>query len=90
MPSLHINSINPTIKCKVYEDNQSTIAIAKASSMLPRTKHIGLKCHHFKQFVLNGLIDIKYVSTEEQVGDIFTKPLPPSAFTYLCHKLMGW
>ena len=90
MPSLNINYIKPTMKCKVYEDNQSTIAIAKAPSMLPRTKHIGLKYHHFRQFVLNGLIDIEYVTTDEKVGDIFTKPLPPSAFAYLRHKLMGW
>ena len=51
LPVLHLNSITPIVKCKVFEDNQSTIAVAKAPSMLPRTKHIGLKYHHFRQFV---------------------------------------
>ena len=90
IPALNIEHVKPILKCKVFEDNQSTIAIARAPSMLPRTKHIGLKHHHFRQFVLNGLIDINYVSTEEQIGDMFTKPLPPSAFTYLRHRMIGW
>ena len=78
------------MKCNVYEDNQSTIAIAKAPPMLPRTKHNGLKYHHFRPFVLNGLMHVECVSTEEQAGDVFTKPLPPAALTYIRHKLMGW
>ena len=57
--------------------------------MLPQTKHIGLKHHHFRKFLLNGLTCIECISTEEQAGDIFTKPLPPEDFTYLRHKLMG-
>ena len=90
MPSLNIICIKTTMKSKVYEDKQSTIAVDKVLSMLPRSKHIGLKYYHFRQFLLNGLICIERVSTEEKVGDVFTKPLPPAALTYIRHKLMGW
>ena len=48
IPALDILHIKPILKCKVYEDNKSTIALAKAPSMLSRTKHIGLKYHHFR------------------------------------------
>ena len=89
-PIFNLTSVKPSVRCKVFEDNQSTIAVAKEPSMLPRTKHIGLKYHHFRQFVINGAIDINYINTTEQLGDIFTKPLPPSSFAYLRHKLMGW
>ena len=88
-PTFDLPSITPSIRCTIFEDNQSTIAVAKAPSMLPRTKHIALKYHHFRQFVLNGDIDIRYVNMIEQLGDLFTKPLPPASFTYLRHKLMG-
>ena len=81
--------IQPTMKCMVYENNQSTIAVAKAPSMLPRTKHIRLKYYHFRQAIQQGLIAIEYVSTTEQIVDIFTKPLPAPSFTYLRHKLLG-
>ena len=90
LPTLDVPYIKPILKCKVFEDNQSTITLAKAPSMLPRTKHISLKYYHFYQFVLNGSIDIKYIRIENQVENIFTKPLLSASFTYLRHKLMGW
>ena len=78
------------MKCTVFEDNQSTITVAKAPSMLPRTKYIGLKYHHFRQHVQQGIITIQYVPTNEQLADMFTKPLPAPSFTYLQHRVLGW
>ena len=37
-------------------------------------------------FVVNGDIEIKHVDTEEQIVDIFTKPLYSDLFGYLCYK----
>ena len=65
IPTLNLPYVKPISKCKVFKDNKSTIAIAKVPSMLLYTKHIGLKYHYFKQFVLNGSININYVSTEK-------------------------
>ena len=87
---LNVPHVKPILKYKVFEDNKSTITLAKAPSMLSQTKHISLKYHHFRQFVLNGSIDIEYMRTKEQIGDIYTKPLSPTSFTHLQHKLMGW
>eukprot|EP00957_Ditylum_brightwellii_P203995 15337136-Ditylum_brightwellii.AAC.1 len=38
----------PEVHCKVFEDNQSCISIAKSYKFSPRTKHIALKYHHFR------------------------------------------
>ena len=41
-------------------------------------------------FVTSEAIDIQYVNTEEQVADIFTKPVREDAFFYLRRKVCGW
>ena len=38
----------PKFYCKVWEDNQSCIAMATSQKFTPRTKHIALKYHHFR------------------------------------------
>ncbi len=40
-----------------------------------RTKHIEVHYHFIREKVLAGEIDLIYVSTEDQVADIFTKVL---------------
>ena len=61
--------------CTVWEDNRSCIKVAESPKFTPRTKHIALKYHHFRQFVANKTVRIKPIDTLEQNADIFTKPL---------------
>ena len=49
---LNIESKRPSVKCKVFEDNNGAIELAKAPNICPRTKHIALKYHHFFLFVV--------------------------------------
>jgi len=44
----------PQFYCKVWEDNQSCIAMATLQKFTPQTKHIALKYHHFKGHVESG------------------------------------
>ena len=85
---LHIPK--PEIHCKVFEDNNSCIAVAESPKFTPRTKHISIKYHHFRSFVKNKSIIIKHIGTKEQIADIFTKPLDGALFQYLRKKLSGW
>ena len=80
----------PQIHCKLFEDNKSALALAKAPQMNPRTKYISLKYHHFRSYVANKLVTILPISTEEQTADIFTKVLPDNKFFYLREKLCGY
>ncbi len=58
--------------------------------MRPRTKHLNIKYHHFREEVKKGTISIYHVSTEEQIADIFTKALGESLFMKLRERMMGW
>jgi hypothetical protein len=74
----------------IFEDNRGCVDLANAPKLRPRTKHIGLKYHHFRSHVSSGAIKIQWIATQHQLADIFTKPLPISTFESLRHTLLGW
>jgi hypothetical protein len=47
------------------------------------TKHIAIAFHHACEDVINGNIDLKYISSAENVADIFTKALAVPTFLRL-------
>ncbi len=73
-------STEPHVYCKVFEDNSGALELAKLPKMRPRTKHINVCYHHFREHVRNGLIKIFPIDTKEQIADIFTKPLSQNSF----------
>ena len=76
--------------CTLFEDNNGALELAKAPRYRPRTKHIAVKYHHFREKVKNGLIKISPIDTREQIADQFTKGLQVRTFKYLRNKLVGW
>ena len=80
----------PEVHCKVFEDNSGAIEIAKVPKMRPRTKHINVRYHHFRQHVEKGEVTIHAIKTEEQPADILNKPL--SEVLLRKHRLFiqGW
>jgi hypothetical protein len=52
-----------------------------------RNKHIVIRYHFLRDHQQRGDIEIAYVSTKEQLADIFTKPLDEKTFTKLRHEL---
>ena len=85
-----LNLPTPEVHCKVWEDNNGCITLAQSQKFSPRTKHIAIKYHHFRQHVKDGTISIVAIDTKEQTADIFTKPLDKSLFVHLRKKLCGW
>jgi len=45
------------------------------------------KINFLKEAIVNGEIEIRFVPTEDNVADIFTKSLPRHLFERLCYKL---
>jgi histone deacetylase 1/2 len=45
-----------------------------------RTKHIEVDFHFVKERVTQKLLQIKFISSKDQLADIFTKPLPLPTF----------
>jgi hypothetical protein len=63
-------------------DNESAICLADNPVEHSRTKHIDR--HHFvRDHQQKGDIDIYHISTENQLADIFTKPLDEKTFCRL-------
>jgi hypothetical protein len=79
------------IKCSspipIMCDNTSAISISKNPAMHSKTKHIPIKYHFLREQVLEKKLKLEYVSSKDQVADIFTKPLPREAFESLRQKL---
>ena len=85
-----LNLKEPKFHCKVFEDNNSCIAIATGQKFSPRTKHIAIKYHHFQQYVREKLVTILPIDTKEQLSDIFTKLSDEVLFLYLRSELLDW
>jgi hypothetical protein len=83
-------NIKPKLHCKVFEDNAGAIKIADVLKMRPRAKYFNIKYHHFREEVRKGTVSIYHTRTEDQVADIFTKPLPEATFTKFKEWMMGW
>jgi len=56
-------------------DNQSSIELTKNHVFHARTKHIEVQYHFIREKVLSKEIKLGDVSTNEQLVDMFTKPL---------------
>jgi hypothetical protein len=66
----------------IYSDNQSSIQLAKNPVFHARTKHIEVHYHFIREQIQNRSIALSYVSTNDQVADIFTKPLIQQKFLH--------
>jgi hypothetical protein len=75
----------PTI---VFCDNQSAIRISEKDVQHDRTKHIDIKYHFVKDELRSKNIEMKYISTDNQLADIFTKGLSSTVFVRLRNELM--
>jgi hypothetical protein len=77
----HIICTQPTVFCKVFQDNYGALEFAHLPKLLPRTKHINVCYYHFQEHKWLGLIKIPPICTEDQAVDMLTKPLTKNLFT---------
>jgi hypothetical protein len=68
-------------------DNQAAIALATNNKFQSRTKHIDLRYHFVRAHVRNGVFDLRYCPTDENIADAFTKALARPRFQNLRLKM---
>lgn len=71
-------------------DNQSTQELSKNGVKSERTKHIDIKYHFITDEVSKGNVNLRWVSTKDQLADVLTKALPQATHEQICSQLMSW
>jgi len=79
----HTPKANPVIYC----DNLGATHLSANPVFHSRMKHIALAYHFVRENVQNGKFRVSFVSTDDQLVDILTKPLLRPWFDYLLSKL---
>ena len=67
----------------LYCDNFNAINIFKNPIQHSRAKKIDIHHHYITSLVEDKIIDLWHISTEKQLGDIFTKGLDASMYETL-------
>ncbi len=78
---------------KIHDDNNvGALALGKLEPrrMTPRSKHYAIKYHWFWEHIGRRNMVLVKISSEDQLGNLFTKGLSGSKFSWLQKKLMGW
>jgi 5,10-methylenetetrahydrofolate reductase len=73
----------PTLHC----DNLISLYLTINPVFHGRSKHIVVDYHYFREKVALGALVTQFISSSNQLADIFTKPLSREAFTTLSIKL---
>ena len=68
-------------------ENESAIKISYNPVQHSKTKHIQIRHHFIRDHIKRGEIDLIYLNTQEQLADIFMKPLDEARFRELRHEL---
>jgi hypothetical protein len=68
-------------------DSSSAIWLAHNPVFHGRAKHIKVRHHFLRDHVEKGEIEMKFINTERQLANIFTKPLDSSCFPSLRGEL---
>jgi len=79
----HTPTANPVIYC----DNLGATHLSANSVFHSRMKHIALAYHFARENVQHGKFRVSFVSIDDQLADILTKPLLRPKFDYLLSKL---
>jgi hypothetical protein len=79
----------PKVLCKVLEDNSGALEMANVHKYQPRTKHLNVKLHHFRDYVTRGEITILPIDSALQQADYLTKPVNQDTLLRLRPLVMG-
>ena len=62
------------LSATIYCDNQGALALAKKPTKHSKAKHIDIRYHFIRECYGNNMIHLKFVASNDNYADIFTKP----------------
>jgi hypothetical protein len=68
-------------------DNQSYIKMTENPVSHDKSKHIEIRYHYIRDMVQRGALKLQYISIDEHVVDVLTKPLSRVKFEHFRYKL---
>jgi hypothetical protein len=68
-------------------DNQGTIDFAINSGFHAHSKHIDIQHHFTRESITSNEVSVQHIASEDNLADIFTKPLARQAHWNLVEKL---
>ena len=68
-------------------DNTSAICRSKNPILHSRVKHIEIKHHFIRYYIQKGILHLKFIDTDHQWVDVFTKPLSEYMFNFILKHL---
>jgi hypothetical protein len=71
----------------IYCDNQSSVNVSENPLFHNKSKHIEIKYYYIHDKVYKGKVKLPYISTDEKIEDILTKPFSKGKFVYFKDKL---
>ena len=80
---------NVPLPVPVHGDNRSAQDLAHNPVHHERTKHIDIRYHRIREFILDGTISLYHVRSEDNPSDVFTKSVSVSVFKRLISKIYG-
>jgi len=86
----HFESSATRTASTVFEDNMGALTLANVPKLTPRSKHVAIPYHFFREFVRKKEVAVVHVSTDNQLADLLTKGLVQVKFESHREKLMGW
>ena len=76
-------------KIPLFNDNMGAAALAKNPEYRSRTKHIEVRWHWIREVYQQGVIELPYTATGENLADGFTKPLGSEKFRVFSGSIVG-
>ena len=81
------NATSPPVPL-ILSDNKSAIALAHNDGSHGYSKHIAIKHHFIREQVEAKFVSLQWISTHQQLADIFTKALPTRTFAKFRDQLV--
>ena len=80
----------PQTATTIYTDNEVAMGIANRSVKIKRSKSIEKSFHWIRDKVDSGDFIIKWVPSDQNIADYFTKPLPRQRHLQLRPRIIQW